>query len=54
VAGGVPAVISAVNATAPGSRPRGPIALAVSTVKPAKYSPALMTSSPARTGILIV
>ena len=38
---------------APGSRPRGPIALAVSRVKVAKYSPALMTSRPASTGILI-
>ena len=49
--------MSAVNptapATAPGSRPRGPIVLAVSAVKLAKYRPVLTASSPASTGILI-
>ncbi len=53
----VPTVMSAVNptvpATAPGSRPRGPIVLAVSAVKLAKYRPVLMATSPASTGIRI-
>ena len=46
----VPTVMSAVNPTAPaiaqGSRPRGPIVLAVSAVKSAKYKPTLMASRP--------